>query len=145
MRTVTLQNVTRSVRAQPRTTTITPHLYQTTISRFANSPVLQRNYAPRTLYTSSSRLSTKPVMAPAKIDLKTAKGTRDWDGEGIILREQIFETSQCPHHKNEAIVFFRLLSPPLPRKPHLLTLCCHSQKSLQGPRRCYDRYTSLRA
>ncbi|KAJ4414747.1 Cytoplasmic and mitochondrial histidine tRNA synthetase [Gnomoniopsis sp. IMI 355080] len=31
-------------------------------------------------------------MAPAKIDLKTAKGTRDWDGEGIILRDQIFET-----------------------------------------------------
>lgn len=95
MRIVTLRSATRSVRAHPLTTQITPLLYQTTTSRFAKSLRVLRCHAPRSLSTSYSRLQTHTAMAPAKIDLKTAKGTRDWDGEGIILRDQIFETSEC--------------------------------------------------
>lgn len=101
MRIVTLHSVTRSVRALPHTT-ITPRWYRTTTSRFANAIVVPRDHAPRSLSTSSSRPSTQSAMAPAKIDLKTAKGTRDWDGEGIILRDQIFETSGCIPYKPDA-------------------------------------------
>lgn len=35
----------------------------------------------------------KTKMAPTKLELKTPKGTRDWDGDAIVLREQIFNTS----------------------------------------------------
>lgn len=97
MRIVALQSATRSVRAHPLTTQIIPLSYQTTTSRFAKSLRVLRCHALRSLSTSNSRLHTHSAMAPAKIDLKTAKGTRDWDGEGIILRDQIFETSECAH------------------------------------------------
>lgn len=34
-------------------------------------------------------------MAPkGGFELKTPKGTRDWDGKHMVLREQIFDTSK---------------------------------------------------
>ncbi|CAN8098826.1 unnamed protein product [Discula destructiva] len=42
-------------------------------------------------------------MAPAKIELKTAKGTKDWDGEGIILRDQIFNTIKEVFERHGAV------------------------------------------
>lgn len=36
-------------------------------------------------------------MAPkGGFELKTPKGTRDWDGKHMVLREQIFDTSKRP-------------------------------------------------
>lgn len=54
-----------------------------------------RGHAQRSFSTTIDLPDTKPSMAPAKIELKTAKGTKDWDGESIILRDHIFNTSKC--------------------------------------------------
>ncbi|KAF3769117.1 hypothetical protein M406DRAFT_63073 [Cryphonectria parasitica EP155] len=42
-------------------------------------------------------------MAPAKIDLKTPKGTRDWDGQAIVLREKIFNTIKTVFERHGAV------------------------------------------
>ncbi|PSR92398.1 histidyl-tRNA synthetase, class IIa [Coniella lustricola] len=42
-------------------------------------------------------------MAPSKVDLKTPKGTRDWDGDAIVLREQIFNTIKTIFERHGAV------------------------------------------
>lgn len=49
-------------------------------------------------------------MAPkGGFELKTPKGTRDWDGKHMVLREQIFDTSKrsrlWPRLRQEQWVF----------------------------------------
>lgn len=49
-------------------------------------------------------------MAPkGGFELKTPKGTRDWDGKHMVLREQIFDTSKrsrlWPRHRHELPVY----------------------------------------
>lgn len=49
--------------------------------------------APAPTASAPQKKNAKGSAASAKLELKTPKGTRDWGGEGIILREQIFNTS----------------------------------------------------
>lgn len=52
-------------------------------------------FAPRSFTTSIPKFRSKENqnMAP-KLELKTPKGTRDWDGKNMLLREHIFDTSE---------------------------------------------------
>lgn len=54
-------------------------------------------------------------MAPkGGFELKTPKGTRDWDGKHMVLREQIFDTSKrptCGVAFEETSVFHAQLAP----------------------------------
>lgn len=93
MRIARLQKATRSIRVRPLPTAFTPRFSQQGTSRFATQLTL-RGHAQRTFSTTIDLSNTKPTMAPAKIELKTAKGTKDWDGEAIILRDHIFNTSE---------------------------------------------------
>lgn len=109
MRIVTLASFSRSAsRVRPTVKALTPRISIRAVSQ-AN-PVGQRGFsnagcdvATSNLTTSTRKRNTNSEMAPAKLELKTPKGTRDWGGEGIILREQIFDTS-------------RLLPSPRPRR-----------------------------
>lgn len=99
MRIATLASASRSAfRARRSPTASTPPFLRTaTASKLAN-PLASCNagfdVASKSFTTSAPKKNTKPNMAPTKIELKTAKGTRDWGGEGIILREHIFDTSK---------------------------------------------------
>ncbi|KAH8788684.1 histidyl-tRNA synthetase [Diaporthe sp. PMI_573] len=86
-RIVTLRNATRAARAQPRTP------LQAAPSRLLK-PSLPVYRASKQFSTSLSRQNTElDAMAPkGGFELKTPKGTRDWDGKHMVLREQIFDT-----------------------------------------------------
>ncbi|KAL2288224.1 hypothetical protein FJTKL_04303 [Diaporthe vaccinii] len=86
-RIVTLRNATRAARARPRT------LLQVAPFRPLN-PALPVYGASKPFGTSIPRRSSESDdMAPkGGFELKTPKGTRDWDGKHMVLREQIFDT-----------------------------------------------------
>lgn len=88
-RIVTLRNATRAARARPRT------LLQVAPFRPLN-PALPVSFASKPFGTSIPRRNTElDDMAPkGGFELKTPKGTRDWDGKHMVLREQIFDTSK---------------------------------------------------
>lgn len=103
MRIVTPASLFRSAsRARPTTTTI-PRICRTATTTRKISIKAANALGPggaafdvvsneQSLTTSAPK--NNDSMAPAKIELKTPKGTRDWDEDKIILREQIFDTSR---------------------------------------------------
>ncbi|KAK2611088.1 hypothetical protein N8I77_004464 [Diaporthe amygdali] len=86
-RIVTLGNATRAARARPRT------LLQVAPFKSLN-PASSFYCVPKAFSTSIPRRNTElDDMAPkGGFELKTPKGTRDWDGKHMVLREQIFDT-----------------------------------------------------
>lgn len=89
-RVVVFRNATRAARAQPRTP------LQAAPFRLLSKPSLQVYCASKQFSTSITRRNTdSDDMAPkGGFELKTPKGTRDWDGKHMVLREQIFDTSK---------------------------------------------------
>lgn len=93
MRIIRLASAIRSVRPRP------PRTPQTL--RTSATPLVLDHATfctPRSFTISVSRLgsdkSNKTDKMAPKIELKTPKGTRDWDGKNMLLREQIFDTSE---------------------------------------------------
>lgn len=88
-RIVTLGNASRAARARPRT------FPQVASFKFLN-PAPSPCCASKTFATSiTARNDKSDDMAPkGGFELKTPKGTRDWDGKHMVLREQIFDTSK---------------------------------------------------
>ncbi|KAG6363182.1 hypothetical protein INS49_008278 [Diaporthe citri] len=86
-RIVAFRNAIRAARARPRT------LLQVAPFRPLN-PALPGYCASKPFGTAISRRNPESDdMAPkGGFELKTPKGTRDWDGKHMVLREQIFDT-----------------------------------------------------
>lgn len=173
MRIVTLASFSRSAsRARPTVAAPTPRTFVRAVthanlaSRLGSSSA-GFDVAARSFTTSTPKRNTKPEMAPAKLELKTPKGTRDWGGEGIILREQIFDTSRllpslissrrvraslwgtaphgrvsCHHRRSRQRKQAQDAAPPVQQQ---LTRALYSQDRLRTPRSRHDRYPRLRA
>lgn len=108
MRIVTITRASRFVfRARPLTSTfatLTTRRFGTTATQLTAYTLTNTSKATGEGFDTASQSFSVPAskkndtnennMAPAKLELKTPKGTKDWDGKAIILREQIFNTSE---------------------------------------------------